>query len=117
MAVESGQSAQFHTARFEAAQKQAFFIAGLDMVVTNVWWIADYKVESSRRLLMREIGDFQGEVGMLPDQAGGLAVERVDLKARRFGDPLPWKGVEQRRIEGAGADGRVEKMHLLPGRQ
>ena len=47
-----------------------------------------------------------------------MAVVRVYLEAEGFRNLLLWKRVEERGIEGSGADGRVEEMHwLLRGKE
>src|SRR6266567_525176 len=83
------------------------------MMVADVRRIADDKIETRRRFLLREIGLFQGKIGALPDEGSGQAVVWVYLESDRFGEPLLWERVEKRRIEGAGAYGLVEKMHLF----
>ena len=98
--VKSGKAAKLHATCLGSAKLQASFIAVLQMVVSDVGWVANKKIEARHGLFIREICTFNNERRVSPESIGRLCIVRVYLKAEGFNKLVLRKNVPQRRIEG-----------------
>src|SRR5712692_9789159 len=85
--------------------------------MTNVRRIADQEIEGRYRLCLRKILQVKRQSMVCPKVSGGTAVMRVNFEAKRLWNSFLWENLEQRRVEGSGAESGIKKANAGVGWQ